>query len=111
MGDYSGGYEQDNVELNLVDSMDHHDDVEYSTHVSPGESGEAVRAMMKLPSGTQEQIRNLLLSNEKLQFVEKPSRWRSTSHSTAFLISRLFPPMHSSIIRYRHPTETEKTEY
>lgn len=86
MGDYSGAYGHENVELNLVDSMDHHDDVDYTTDVSPGESGEAVRAMMKLPSGTQEQIRNLLLSNEKLQFVEKPSRWRSTSRSIVFLI-------------------------
>lgn len=74
----------DDVELNLMDELDDSAQNELEDHAVAEESAFAVQEFSKLPFATQEQVRGILRTNEKLQFVEKPSRWRSTSSHTTF---------------------------
>jgi hypothetical protein len=69
--------QQEEAELSLVESLDGLQPDDTERFFSPGESEDAIRSMLSLPSDTQQQIRKLLMTDEKLQFVEKPSRWRS----------------------------------
>lgn len=47
-----------------------------SAHLAQ-ESTDAVATLNALPESSQKEIRKLMFSDESLQFVEKPSRWRS----------------------------------
>lgn len=76
----SGAYERSQeMDLMALDDTGDYADHSAAEHDSPEESAAAVQEFMRLPTATQEQVRAILRSNEKLQFVEKPSRWRSTS--------------------------------
>lgn len=74
----SGRNRANDVELNLMDEEGDHEILDIEDPDAAEESAFAVQEFTRLPSGSQEQVRNVLRNSEKLQFVEKPSRWRST---------------------------------
>jgi len=79
MGDMALRKTGDEMELNLMDTLHDLDRGEQHIQLVDEDSREAITTMQSMPVGTQEQIRKLLRSSERLQFVEKPSRWRCTS--------------------------------
>lgn len=77
----TGRSKADDVELNLMDEDGDHEVLSLEDPDAAEESAFAVQEFTRLPFASQEQVRNILRNSEKLQFVEKPSRWRSTSLS------------------------------
>lgn len=69
---------EDDVELNLMDQAHGLDGEAHFLAPIDGEPAEAIMALQSMPHGTQEQVRKLLRSSERLRYVEKPSRWRCT---------------------------------
>jgi hypothetical protein len=79
MNDYDGLLDKDEVELKLVDNADDETSRLGSNLAQIVDSEAATQELRKFPHETQEQIRKVLMTDEILQYIEKPSRWRSTS--------------------------------